>query len=96
LRLPGYADSYRELFGTWPNLLATILDSSPIFSGSTDEARRWSREPREFFPQEELKDLEAVHDMGQLELLMLRLPELVGSPLSINSFTEDLQISHKT
>jgi uncharacterized protein len=27
---------------------------------------------------------------------MLRLPELVGSPLSINSLTEDLQISHKT
>lgn len=68
----------------------------PFFSGSTDEARRWSREHREFLLQEELKDLEAVHDMGQLELLMLRLPELVGSPLSINSLTEDLQISHKT
>jgi predicted AAA+ superfamily ATPase len=27
---------------------------------------------------------------------MLRLPDLVGSPLSINSLTEDLQISHKT
>ncbi len=46
--------------------------------------------------QEELRDLEAVHDMGQLELLMMRLPELVGSPLSINSLTEELQISHKT
>jgi len=27
---------------------------------------------------------------------MLRLPELVGSPLSINAIREDLQISHKT
>jgi uncharacterized protein len=68
----------------------------PYFSGSADQARRWSREHRQFLLQEELRDLEAVHDMGQLELLMLRLPELVGSPLSINSLTEDLQISHKT
>lgn len=68
----------------------------PFFSGSADDARRWSREHREFLLQEELRDLEAVHDMGQLELLMLRLPELVGSPLSINALTEDLQISHKT
>lgn len=68
----------------------------PYFSGSLDEARRWSREHREFLLQEELNDLETVHDMGQMELLMLRLPELVGSPLSINSLTEDLQVSHKT
>ena len=32
----------------------------------------------------------------RLELMMLRLPELVGSPLSINALREDLQISHKT
>jgi predicted AAA+ superfamily ATPase len=35
-------------------------------------------------------------DLGNLELLMLRLPELVGSPLSLNALREDLQISHKT
>jgi uncharacterized protein len=68
----------------------------PFFSGSLDQARRWSREHREFLLQDELRDLETVQDMGQLELLMLRLPELVGSPLSINSLTEDLQTSHKT
>lgn len=68
----------------------------PFFSASADVARRWSREHREFLLQEELRDLETVHDMGQLELLMLRLPDLVGSPLSINALTEDLQVSHKT
>jgi predicted AAA+ superfamily ATPase len=68
----------------------------PFLSGSAREAQRWSRQHREFLLQEELRDLEAVHDMGQLELLMMRLPDLVGSPLSVNSLTEDLQISHKT
>ncbi|MFH1378989.1 MAG: DUF4143 domain-containing protein [bacterium] len=40
--------------------------------------------------------LERVQDIGNLELLMIRLPELVGSPLSINALREDLRISHKT
>lgn len=40
--------------------------------------------------------LERVHDLDKLELLALRLPELVGPPLSINSLREDLQLSHKT
>ncbi|TAK51764.1 MAG: ATP-binding protein [Gammaproteobacteria bacterium] len=68
----------------------------PFLAGSEDQARRWSREHRQFLLQQELRDLESIHDLGQMELLMLRLPELVGSPLSINALTEDLQISHKT
>jgi predicted AAA+ superfamily ATPase len=39
--------------------------------------------------------LERVQDIGHLELLAIRLPELVGSPLSINAIREDLQVSHK-
>jgi predicted AAA+ superfamily ATPase len=68
----------------------------PFFAGSADEAQRWSREHREFLLHGELRDLESVHDLGQMELLMLRLPDLVGAPLSINALTEDLQVSHKT
>jgi uncharacterized protein len=37
-----------------------------------------------------------VQDLGALETLMLRLPELVGSPLSLNALREDLQVSHRT
>ena len=68
----------------------------PYFSGSQVEARRWSREYRTLLVREEVANLERVQDLGALELLMLRLPELVGSPLSINALREDLQISHKT
>ena len=31
-----------------------------------------------------------------MELLVTRLPDLVGSPLSINGVREDLQVAHKT
>jgi predicted AAA+ superfamily ATPase len=68
----------------------------PLFSGSETAARRWSREYRMRLVREEIRDLERVHDLDHLELLLQRLPDLVGSPLSINALREDLQISHKT
>lgn len=67
----------------------------PFLGGSQVEARRWSREYRTRLIQEDIGSLENVQDIGNLELLILRLPELVGSPLSINALREDLQVSHK-
>jgi len=67
----------------------------PYLSGSETEARRWSREHRTRLIREEVASLERIQDLGHLELLVLRLPELVGSPLSINALREDLQVSHK-
>jgi predicted AAA+ superfamily ATPase len=68
----------------------------PYFSASEIESKRWSREYRTRLIREDLLSLETVHDLGSLELLMLRLPALVGSPLSINALREDLQLGHKT
>ncbi len=68
----------------------------PFFSASETQARRWSREYRNLLVREELTSLEQVDDLGRFELLMLRLPELVGSLLSVNALREDLGVSHKT
>ena len=68
----------------------------PFLGGSQTQARRWSREYRSLLVREEVVALEGIQDLGHLELLMLRLPELVGSPLSLNALREDLQVSHKT
>ena len=68
----------------------------PWFGGSEVEARRWAREYRTRLVREEITSLERVQDLGNLELLMLRLPDLVGAPLSVNALREDLQLSHKT
>jgi predicted AAA+ superfamily ATPase len=77
-----------------------LLDLSgfpePFLSGSSTEARRWSREYRTRLVRDDIASLEQVQDLGNIELLMLRLPELVGSPLSINAVREDLNVSHKT
>jgi hypothetical protein len=68
----------------------------PFFGSSETEARRWSREYRNLLVREELTSLERVQDLGRIELLMIRLPELVGSPLSVNALREDLEVSHKS
>ena len=68
----------------------------PFLGGSEREARRWSRAHRTLLIRDEVASLERVQDLGALEDLMLRLPALVGSPLSINALREDLQVSHKT
>ncbi|MBI2891715.1 MAG: ATP-binding protein [Nitrospirae bacterium] len=68
----------------------------PFLGGSETQARRWSREYRTRLIRDDLVSLERVQDLGRIELLMLRLPELVGSPLSVNALCEDLQVSHKT
>ena len=68
----------------------------PFLGGSEALARRWSRDHRTRLVREEVRDLERIQDLGNLELLLQRLPELVGSPLSINALREDLQVNHKT
>ncbi len=68
----------------------------PFLSGSENEARRWSREYRTRLMEEEVASLTRIRDIGRLEEMVLRLPDLVGSPLSINALREDLQVAHKT
>lgn len=80
--------------------LLTLLElggfPEPFLGGSQIEAKRWSREYRTRFLRDDLMSMERVQDLGKLELLVLRLPDLVGSPLSLNALREDLQVSHKT
>lgn len=68
----------------------------PFFAASEAETRRWSREYRTRVLREELRDLENVHEISLLERMAIRLPDLVGSPLSINALREDLQVSHQS
>ncbi len=68
----------------------------PFFEGSDVEARRWSRDYRDRLIHGDVTSLERVQDLGTLEMLVTRLPALVGSPLSINGLREDLQVAHKT
>lgn len=68
----------------------------PFYSKDEIDAKRWSLNYRTRLIREDITSLEQVSDLGRLELLFLRLPDLVGSPLSLNALREDLQTHHTT
>lgn len=67
-----------------------------IFLKQNDRAlRRWHNEKVERLFREDIRDVEAIRDTGNMQLLSDMLPLKVGSLLSINSLREDLEISHR-
>ena len=68
----------------------------PWLSGSEREARRWSLHHRSLLVDEEMASLEGIRNLGRIQLLLMTLPERVGSPLSIHALSQQLRVSHRT
>ena len=68
----------------------------PLFAQDEVEHRIWQRERVHRVIQDDLRDLEAVKDVSLLDLLADILPSKVGSPLSLKSLEEDIQVSQPT
>ncbi|MEE8380481.1 MAG: ATP-binding protein [Thermodesulfobacteriota bacterium] len=92
--------TYAELGLPSPSTIMDLLTyggfPEPFSLQSERESRRWSREYRSRVVREDLTDLENVQDVALIEKMALRLPDLVGSPLSLNALREDLQVSHQS
>lgn len=68
----------------------------PLFKGQEKFWRRWNKERFDRVINEDLRDLERVKEISLLAVLAETLPSKVGSPLSVKSLREDLQVDHKT
>ena len=68
----------------------------PLLAGNARAWRRWQRERLTRVVHEDLRDLENVRQVALVELLVEALPSRVGSPLSLRSLAEDLQVAHAT
>src|SRR3989338_1441204 len=68
----------------------------PCLRGDERFWRRWQRERAKRILYEDLRDLERVREISLIEILLESLPARVGSPLSIKSLCEDLQVAHET
>lgn len=91
-----YPFSLKEAGCSVEDLMALGPFPEPLLSGSVQRARRWSREYRSRLVRDDVVSLERIAELGALEQLSLRLPALVGSPLSLNALREDLHVAHKT
>ncbi len=92
--------TFAELDDKTPENIDNLLEyggfPEQFFMQSQRQSRRWSREYRSRLVREDLADLENVKDLGLIEHLVFRLPDLVGSPLSINALRQDLLVSHQS
>jgi len=67
----------------------------PFLKQNQRHWRRWQKERIDRFFREDVRDLEHVRDLSMMELLSDMLNDRVGSPLSIQSLREDIEVSHK-
>jgi len=75
-----------ERFGGFPEILLKQNERA---------LRRWHNEKTDRLFREDIRDIEAVRDITNMQLLSDFLPSKVGSLLSINSLREDLEVSHR-
>jgi len=68
----------------------------PFLQQSDKYARIWRRSRLEKLTREDLRDLSRLPDIAKVESLTALLPERVGSPLSIPSLSEDLEVAYDT
>jgi predicted AAA+ superfamily ATPase len=66
----------------------------PLMSGSERIWRKWQIERSHKIIHEDINSLENVKEISLLDLLYDSLPQRVGSPLSLKSLKEDLEVSH--
>ena len=75
------------------NLLKFGGFPEPYFLKDENELLRWRRERLNRVVYQDIADLGTVKELSLIELLVDMLPSRVGSPLSIKSLQEDLEVS---
>lgn len=68
----------------------------PFFAADERRGLLWRRHRVERVIREDLRDLTRIPELGRIEMLAALLPERVGSPLSVQSLREDLEVAHDT
>ncbi len=68
----------------------------PFLSKDERKMRRFQSQRIDTTIKEDIRDLELVRDISNIQVLVELLPDKVGSLLSLNSLREDLEVSHRS
>lgn len=68
----------------------------PFLKGDKSFLARWETTRKELILRQDIRELTNVREIDLVDHLMLILPEKIGSPLSLNSLTTDIDVSFKT
>ena len=81
------------------DLISTLFQfgpfPEPFLKQDKRSLRRWHKERLDRFFREDIRDLENIRDLSSIEILADMLADRVGSPLSLQSLREDLEVSHR-
>ena len=80
----------------WTRLSHLSGFPEPYLSDSADHYRRWSSAYAHQLVREDIRDATEIKRLDDVEALSLLLPSRVGSPLSIESLSRDLEVSFNT
>jgi predicted AAA+ superfamily ATPase len=68
----------------------------PLFSQSERQLKLWQKERIRRIIREDVREISVIQNLAALESTAEILPEKIGSPLSIKSLSDDIQVDHKT
>lgn len=68
----------------------------PLLKQNRDHLKRWHRQRRERIIYSDIRDLENVKEISNIEVLIDALPGRVGAPLSRKNLAQDLEVDFKT
>jgi len=84
-----------------PNeLMNTLLQfggfPEPFLKKDLTSLRRWHKQRQERIVYSDIRDLENIKEISNIELLINALPDRIGSPLSRKNLAQDLEVDFKT
>lgn len=68
----------------------------PYLSSSETTYRRWSNSYAQQMIKEDIRDMTNIKSIGDVETMYLLLPSRIGSPLSVQSLSQDIHVSYNT
>lgn len=100
-------DCFTVLFTEKPKISSAVSENlnalyefgpfpEPLFAASKKTLNLWRQGRIEKIIREDLRDLSRLPELSKVEMLASLLPERAGSPLSLTSLSEDLEINYPT
>jgi uncharacterized protein len=80
----------------WQDLITFGGFPEIFLSKNLRDLKRWRHDREKRLIQEDVRDVSNIRDLSTLDILTTLLPERVGSLFSMNSMTNDLNVTHKT
>ncbi|MFQ5456089.1 MAG: ATP-binding protein [Nitrospirota bacterium] len=86
----------QKLKDTWDMLSDLSGFPEPFLSGKKTTYRRWSNTYSHQLIREDIREIIEIKSITDVETLYLLLPSKIGSPLSVQSLSNDLKVSYNT